>query len=78
MKIKWEPLALMALVLALAVWLVAGQGGLRKDPRVSKDAWAVHDIKTGQCLTDLKVRVKSYPVKVEGDAVVVECEEKEP
>jgi nitrite reductase (NADH) small subunit len=32
------------------------------------------DIKTGQCLVDPGVRVKTYPVQIEGDTVIVECE----
>ena len=32
------------------------------------------DIATGKCLTDPTVRVKTYPVKIEGDDIVVEHE----
>ena len=32
------------------------------------------DIATGKCLTDPSVRVKTYPVKIDGDDIVVEYE----
>ncbi len=31
------------------------------------------EIETGRCLLDPKVRVKTYPVKIDGDDVIVEC-----
>jgi len=31
------------------------------------------DIKTGQCLVDPRVWVKTYPVQIDGDTVIVEC-----
>ena len=34
--------------------------------------WAF-EIDTGRCLVDPKVRVKTYPVRIEGDDVIVEC-----
>lgn len=33
------------------------------------------DIRTGQCLVDPRVRVKTYPVQIEGDAIVIDCEQ---
>jgi 3-phenylpropionate/trans-cinnamate dioxygenase ferredoxin subunit len=33
------------------------------------------DIRTGQCLVDPRVRVKTYPVQIEGDTIIVECEQ---
>lgn len=33
------------------------------------------DIRTGQCLVDPRVHVKTYPVQIEGDTIIVECEQ---
>jgi nitrite reductase (NADH) small subunit len=33
------------------------------------------DIVTGQCLVDPHVRVKTYPVQIEGDTILIECEQ---
>jgi nitrite reductase (NADH) small subunit len=33
------------------------------------------DIRTGQCLVDPRVRVKTYPVQIEGDNLMIECDE---
>ena len=33
------------------------------------------DIRTGQCLVDPRVRVKTYPVLIEGDTIMIECDE---
>jgi len=30
------------------------------------------DLKTGECLVDADLRVPTYPVKVEGDSILVE------
>ena len=57
-------------------------GGIKfeKEGEVIRCPWHLweFDIKTGQCLTDPRVRVKTYPVYTEGATLLVECEAREP
>ena len=36
-----------------------------------------YDIATGQCLVDPDIRVQTYPIKVEGDEIIVDVEVKD-
>ena len=47
--------------------------GLEKILRCPWHQWPF-EIATGKCLTDPTVRVKTYPVKIDGDDIVVEYE----
>jgi nitrite reductase/ring-hydroxylating ferredoxin subunit len=48
-----------------------------RDGEIIRCPWHLweFEIPTGRCLVDSRVRVKTYPVKVEGDLIVVEYEE---
>jgi len=63
--------------------IASAQGGgiqFEKEGEVIRCPWHLweFDIKTGQCLTDPKVQVKTYPVGIAGAALFIECEEREP
>ncbi|MDQ3862690.1 MAG: Rieske (2Fe-2S) protein [Actinomycetota bacterium] len=51
-----------------------GMYGLVKHGEVLRCPWHSfdYDVKTGRCISDARLRVRTYPVEVEGDHLVVD------
>ncbi len=56
--------------------LTDGYVGYERDGEILRCPWHAwqFDIKTGQCLVDPAIRVKTYPIRIEGDELIVELE----
>ena len=56
--------------------LTAGHVGYERDGEIIRCPWHAwqFDIATGECLVDPAVRVKTYPIIVDGDDIIVDIE----
>lgn len=56
--------------------VTAGYVGYERDGEIIRCPWHAwqFDIKTGECLVDPAMRVKTYPIRVDGDELVVDIE----
>ena len=59
--------------------VTGGAVGYERDGEIIRCPWHAwtFDIATGQCLVDPSVRVKTYPIRVDGDELVVDIDVKD-
>ena len=59
--------------------MTSGEVGYERDGEIIRCPWHAwtFDIATGQCLVDPAVRVKTYPIRVDGDDLVVDIDVKD-
>ena len=59
--------------------LTDGYVGYERDGEIIRCPWHAwqFDIATGQCLVDPAMRVKTYPIRVDGDELIVDIEVKD-